>query len=725
MKLFHWYISTKLLVINLLVFLIIGGVIGVVFYAFNNIERMMTTIVNRDVNQVIGNAQVGRELTAVFADTSQLIREFLDREELLKTEGDRLVTTIDALRNQVTHPELSVALREFIWQLQSLLEQGTIVSKVSQELNMTDQKLNAALKDLEDLIAKTVVLVTMEGRDVSGLERLNLGIPWYRETLLRAQTLLASLIRDHVQRAVQDEGNHEQTRQILSLLDEFIVRLQPLTASEPDISAFGKQILETVQKYRAAMTIFDNGLTAFQEQFNIMNKTQRQVLTVMGTIDKQIAEATGSMQSSIANVMASSKTLAVVLTGIIIIVMAIGWLSIRWMIRPLAHLSLIADQLAAGDINCNLAALRRTASTDEIGILSRAFRKLIAYIQEMATTATEISRGNLSRNTQPRSEHDVLGHAFLNMSAYLNEIASAATAIARGDLSQDIQPRAEQDVLGNAFQQMKYLRQSMHAIMNASNQLNNASLVLDQISTQMASATEQTSQQAHAVSSNSQQISENVEAVATATEEMSSNIREISGNTEKVVQVADFAVEKATSANMTIADLEVRSQEIGDVIKIITDISQQTNLLALNATIEAARAGEAGKGFAVVAHEVKELSRETAASAKNIIYKLEAIQSGSRDATAAINEVSKIIIQIHDLAASTASGVEEQSVTTNEIARRMTEAAQGGQDITRVITEVAMAAQQTSEGATGVQRAAEDLSVVAEQLQQLVAKFKV
>jgi methyl-accepting chemotaxis protein len=90
-----------------------------------------------------------------------------------------------------------------------------------------------------------------------------------------------------------------------------------------------------------------------------------------------------------------------------------------------------------------------------------------------------------------------------------------------------------------------------------------------------------------------------------------------------------------------------------------------------------------------------------------------------------IGLASKIIAQIHNLSESTASGVEEQSVTTNEIARRMTEAAQGSQDITQVITDVAAAAQETSEGAAGVQRAAKDLASLADQLHQLVVKFKV
>jgi methyl-accepting chemotaxis protein len=726
MKIFsHWYITTKLLLINLLVFLIIGGVIGVVFFSFRKIEQFMMTTIRQDVNQVIANAQVGRELTKVFADTSQLISGFLEQEGLLQTEGENLVQRTNALVIHGTEALFRETIREFNRKLQSLLEQGAVISSRSKELNATDQKFDADFRDLEDLIAKTVVLITMEGQDTASLERISLDIPWYRETLLRVTTLLARLTHEHLRTAAAEEKENENLRQIVTLLDGFDVRLQPLKNSEPEIAAFSQQILDAAQKYKGTIATFYKELVEFQHRLNTLNETQRQVLAAMEGSDTRIAQKTGAMEHSVVGVMSSSRMLVVGLSIISIIVMVLGWLSMRWMIKPLLDLSLISAQLADGDIECNVAMLRRSDSADEIGILSQAFLKLVNYIREMAATATAISQGNLSHSYRPRSERDVLGHAFLNMSAYLNEIASVATAIAQGDLHQDIQPKTEHDVLGQAFQQMKSLRELIRETMHGAARLSEASEELSQISTQMVSSTEQTSQQARVVSSNSQQISENVDAVATAAEEMSASIREMSKNATEIARVADTAVSLTTSTVTTIAELETHSQEIGAVIKIITAITQQTNLLALNATIEAARAGEAGKGFAVVAHEIKDLSREIATSAEDIIHKLEAIRSGSSDATTAINDISKIISQIHDLSTSTASGVEEQSATTGEIARRMTEAAHGNQDITRVITEVATAAQDISEGAVGVQRAAEDLSVLAEQLQQRVTKFKV
>ena len=82
-------------------------------------------------------------------------------------------------------------------------------------------------------------------------------------------------------------------------------------------------------------------------------------------------------------------------------------------------------------------------------------------------------------------------------------------------------------------------------------------------------------------------------------------------------------------------------------------------------------------------------------------------------------------MQISEISIATASGVEQQSGTTNEIADRMGEIATDSNDITELIVEVASSARKTSEGAVGVQYAAQELASLADDLQQLVDKFKV
>ncbi|HET8731716.1 MAG TPA: methyl-accepting chemotaxis protein [Moraxellaceae bacterium] len=247
---------------------------------------------------------------------------------------------------------------------------------------------------------------------------------------------------------------------------------------------------------------------------------------------------------------------------------------------------------------------------------------------------------------------------------------------------------------------------------------------LIQASDQMTSTAQETSAQATQVASAAEEINRSVQAVSSGIEEMNASIKEIAKNATDAARVADEAVRIAEGTNTTIGSLGLSSAEIGKVIKVITGIAQQTNLLALNATIEAARAGDAGRGFAVVANEVKELAKETARATEDIGQKIEAIQGGVKGAVDGIARISEVIHHISQVQGSIASAVEEQTVTSNEISRRVFEAAKGTDDIARSVTNVADAARIASEGAGSTRTAASDLSRMAGELQALTEKKK-
>ena len=255
--------------------------------------------------------------------------------------------------------------------------------------------------------------------------------------------------------------------------------------------------------------------------------------------------------------------------------------------------------------------------------------------------------------------------------------------------------------------------------------LSSASEELTAVSQQMSSNSEETATQANVVAAASEQVSRNVATVAASAEEMSASVREIAKNANDAAKVATEAVKVADDTNKTVAKLGESSIEIGKVIKVITSIAQQTNLLALNATIEAARAGEAGKGFAVVANEVKELAKQTAAATEDISGKIEAIQTDTKGAVVAIDRIGKIINQINDIQNTIASAVEEQTATTNEIARNAGEAAKGSTEISKNITNVSEAAKNTTEGANNTLSAATELTKLAADLKRVVDLAKI
>jgi methyl-accepting chemotaxis protein len=316
-----------------------------------------------------------------------------------------------------------------------------------------------------------------------------------------------------------------------------------------------------------------------------------------------------------------------------------------------------------------------------------------------------------------------------NISGATQSALAQAEAIAAGDLTREDLKVRSRDELGDltlAINKMSgSLKSMIMAITENSLHVASASEELSNTSQQISANSEETSAQAKVVSDSAQQVSQNLQTVATGAEEMGVSIREIAKNATEAARVATSAVKVAETTTVTVSKLGDSSNEIGQVIKVITSIAQQTNLLALNATIEAARAGEAGKGFAVVANEVKELAKETAKATEDISRKIEAIQGDTKAAVEAIASISEVINQVNGISTTIATAVEEQNATTNEMARNVSEAAHSSGEITSNINGVAQAAESTSQGAGDTQKAAQQLVETSAELRRLVEQFKI
>jgi methyl-accepting chemotaxis protein len=349
---------------------------------------------------------------------------------------------------------------------------------------------------------------------------------------------------------------------------------------------------------------------------------------------------------------------------------------------------------------------------------------LVAYV-------TKIANGDMTASVAKASEQDQIHEWLVALKNNINLLVADAGALAKAAAEGRVGARADaskhqgdyRKIIEGVNQTLDAIVEPLKVTAQNATTLAASSEELTAVSQQMAGNAEETATQANVVSAASEQVSKNVSSVASASEEMQASIREIAKNANESARVAKNAVNVAQSTNVTVKKLGESSQEIGNVIKVITSIAQQTNLLALNATIEAARAGEAGKGFAVVANEVKELAKQTAKATEDIGQKIEAIQGDTKGAVQAIEEIGTIINQINDISNSIASAVEEQTVTTNEIGRSVTEAAKGVNDIARNIGGVAVAAKNTTQGATDTQKASAELSQMAARLQTVVAKF--
>jgi methyl-accepting chemotaxis protein len=291
------------------------------------------------------------------------------------------------------------------------------------------------------------------------------------------------------------------------------------------------------------------------------------------------------------------------------------------------------------------------------------------------------------------------------------------------------------DVARNSSQ----VSMASRTLLDLAGSLSNSSNVMTGTSNTVAASAEEMSANMNSVAASMEQFTVNMGTVATSSEEMSATITEISVSTGKAKEITGQAVAAAGKASVQVNELGTAARDIGKVTEAISAISSQTNLLALNATIEAARAGEAGRGFAVVANEIKELAQQTAQATEEIRGKIQGIQQTTGQTVQEIGQISSVINDVDSIVGSIAVAVEEQSVTTRDIADNVGQASVGVQQvnqnvaqadgvlrtIAKDVSSVNAASSEVAETAHSMHSNSQSLARLAENLDEMVSKFKI
>ncbi len=236
-------------------------------------------------------------------------------------------------------------------------------------------------------------------------------------------------------------------------------------------------------------------------------------------------------------------------------------------------------------------------------------------------------------------------------------------------------------------------------LLDVSQKIISSSDELNEASQSLSTGTEELSQQSVSISSSSNQMSQNLTIVASSVEQMSMSIGEVTKQAVEAAKVAEEANSTSANTNNLVKELGDNASEVGIVTEAIAEIADQTNLLALNAAIEAAGAGDAGKGFAVVASEVKELARKVSESADDIKKRIIRIQDNTKLTVEAIENISTVISQLNEINTMIATAMEQQSITTKEIASNVTQAATGANEVTKNIEGVSIVAKDGAQSA--------------------------
>ncbi|MCP1417401.1 methyl-accepting chemotaxis protein [Pseudomonas laurylsulfativorans] len=320
--------------------------------------------------------------------------------------------------------------------------------------------------------------------------------------------------------------------------------------------------------------------------------------------------------------------------------------------------------------------------------------------------------------------------------------AMADIADGEGDLTKrlTIQNNDEFGTLGTAFNRfVERIHGSIREVSSATGQVNEVALRVVAASNssmynsdQQASRTSSVAAAINQLGAAAQEIARN----AAQASSQASDARSLAEDGQHVVDRSIVAMNQLSSmlsaSSTNIESLNSKTVNIGQILEVITSISQQTNLLALNAAIEAARAGEAGRGFAVVADEVRNLAHRTQESAQQVQTMIEELQVGARESVSTMSDSqrhSQDSVEIANLAGERLNSVTlrigEIDGMNQSVATATEEQTAVVESINVDITEINTLNQEGVENLQSTLRACSDLEQQAARLKQLVGSFRI
>jgi methyl-accepting chemotaxis protein len=410
-------------------------------------------------------------------------------------------------------------------------------------------------------------------------------------------------------------------------------------------------------------------------------------------------------------------------------------------LRPIESLQATITRVASGDLSRTMEVL----TNDEIGELGRAANKMVVDLKRLIASVLQTAK-----QTVASAEQIAAGSHKVHEGANATAEAMAQTASTVVEMAVSFKGVAE-----NAGEMS-------NAATDASSSATEMASSIEEVSRNsgaLAAAVEDTALSIEEMIASIKQVSENSDALSASAEQTSSSITEMSHTVREVEQRAVESARLAEKVSLDASDrgmaaareaiagmqniketveataavvnrLGKRSHEIGQILKVIDEVTDQTSLLALNAAILASQAGEHGKGFAVVAEEIKDLAERTAASTQEIAGLIASVQEETAESVQAMGRGLKAVERGVDLVNVTSdvleqvAGSSQQSVvmaraiekTTAEQAKGVAQITETSLSISGQLEQVAGALQEQRKGSERIVQAAERMRDITRQV---------
>lgn len=375
----------------------------------------------------------------------------------------------------------------------------------------------------------------------------------------------------------------------------------------------------------------------------------------------------------------------IILVAFLLLFLIIQYLVVKNTLSPIRHLIKGIDEVSKGNLDVSIPT-----GKDDLGIVNEKFNTMVRRIND---TIVKVKLTSQEVNQSAKELYEVSERNSENAESINNNISQISSII-----------RSQEQATRDSARAMSEMATVIHTIASSSASVADEAYEMERRSQHGNSVVRQVSEQMNL-------ITESVK------------------NTASAIEL-----------------LENRSQEIGDILNIISGISSQTNLLALNASIEAARVGEEGRGFAVVAGEVRKLAEQSEQATSQVGVLIQEIQAGIKQAVSAMeqgtsevdtglsvaNQTGQLFDEILEAAKKVSHQIQEVSSATQEISAGTEEMTATAEDLSGSVSKTADSSEQISVS-VDEQKASlvtlvdssTRLNDMSEELQELISNFKV